>query len=93
MQYIKIIWSHNVPEDPILYYLEIDDEREEVRKIEIFSDGSASYASLETEVGTEILRVEKVPSIKDLNNRPDFRAFSIDPSEFEQLWAKVTRFK
>ena len=51
MQYIRTIWVHDFPDFPVEIYSEIDEERWEVRKVEIFRDGSATYADLTRSTG------------------------------------------
>jgi hypothetical protein len=45
MQYIKVVWKHDHPEEPIVLYSELDEDRWEVRKVEVFRVGSAGYAT------------------------------------------------
>jgi len=44
MHYVKIAWKHEHPQDPVLIYSELDDARWEVRKVEVFPDGSLGFA-------------------------------------------------
>jgi len=39
MQYLKVRWIHPSQEDPVVLLSELDSDRYEVRKIEIFADG------------------------------------------------------
>jgi hypothetical protein len=52
MIYIKVRWKHDDPNNPILLYGEMDDERWEVRKVEVFPNGSFGYADRATSRGT-----------------------------------------
>jgi len=40
MTYLKVKWIHSHPDAPVLLYSELDRERWEVRKVEVFRDGS-----------------------------------------------------
>jgi len=36
MEYLKVHWKHDYPNEPVLLYSERDDERREVRKVDVF---------------------------------------------------------
>ena len=42
---MRALWHHSSPDYPALLYSELDDERWEVRKVEIFLDGRKGWAS------------------------------------------------
>ena len=44
MEYVKLFWKHDYPDDPvvIIYEADLDDERYAVRLIDIFADGHTS---------------------------------------------------
>ena len=86
MEYIKVRWLHKNPDEPILLYSELDDERWETRKLEIFRDGRICRASSLEEAGGSRLGVEPVPSLTDINGDPEFQAESISESEFDCAW-------
>jgi hypothetical protein len=50
MNYVRVEWKHPHQDEPILLYSELDEERFEVRKIEVFRNGHAA------------LRAELVPA-------------------------------
>lgn len=43
MIYVKIDWHHDCPEDPICYYMELDEEGYDVRRLELFADGHYEF--------------------------------------------------
>lgn len=45
MQYVRVRWIHSLPGEPVTLLSELDDDRFEVRKLEIFHDGSTGRAS------------------------------------------------
>ncbi|MEM1166282.1 MAG: hypothetical protein AAGI30_08330 [Planctomycetota bacterium] len=77
MKYIKVVWKHECPDDPIWLYSEIDDKLWEVRKVEKFGDGRCGYASKQVDLASPRLgsshsrqRNWKVPRhILSLNSR------------------------
>jgi len=64
MMYIKVKWIHALSDEPVLLYSELDGERWEVRKIEIFADERMGYASLSVSVGGTRLGKAPLPSLE-----------------------------
>ena len=52
MQYIKVLWKHELADEPVLLYSELDDDHWETRKVEVFRDGQLGYASADSETGS-----------------------------------------
>ena len=77
MVYIKVRWKHDDPNDPILLYSEMDDERWEVRKVEVFTDGSFGYADRATSRGTTFLSLEPLPTLLEIAAMPEFEPVAI----------------
>jgi hypothetical protein len=89
MKYIVCDWKHDDPGFPIRIYSELDEERYETRKIEIFPDGRVGYADLEkVDNGDTGLSEKPLPSIEEINADPVFDAKEISKEEFEQVWCK-----
>jgi hypothetical protein len=91
MRYIRVNWTHTYPDEPIEIYSEFDEDRWETRKIEIFRDRSASYASSAENSGTSILAEVPISSLEEINSDPQFQAVEITPDEFQQLWVHVVQ--
>jgi hypothetical protein len=91
MIYIKVRWKHDDPNDPILLYSEVDDERWEVRKVEVFSDGSSGYANSSTSRGMTFLSLEPIPTLSQIAANPEFEPVAIAKDEFEAVWLKATK--
>lgn len=86
MKYIRVKWIHSLPNEPITLFSELDDGRYEVRKLEIFRDGSVGRASEEASAGQTVLGEVPIPSIDEINSDPQFKAEEITQSEFEAVW-------
>jgi hypothetical protein len=91
MHYIRVKWIHAYPDEPIEIYSEFDEDRWETRKIEIFRDGTASYASSTEHSETSILAEVPISSLKEINSDPQFQAVEITQDEFQQLWVRVVQ--
>jgi hypothetical protein len=84
--YIKVRWNHDSSDEPRVLYSELDQERWERRKIEIFPDGRWGYADDREEVGGSFLGEAPVPPLDKLNADPAFEAVEIQAHEFEGIW-------
>jgi hypothetical protein len=90
MNYIKVKWLQSHPDEPVLLYSELDDERWEHRKIEVFADGRMGFASAQeatTSTGTE-LSIEPLPSLAEIASDCRFQPAEITKNEFEDVWSK-----
>jgi hypothetical protein len=88
MKYIKVKWLHSNPDEPVLLYSELDKDRWETRKVEVFADGRMGFASA-TEAtpstGTR-LSIEPLPTLNEIARDPQFQPVEITKDEFEKLW-------
>lgn len=88
MKYIqcKVISKSNTL--PILIFSEIDDDRNETRKIEIYKDKSIGYAYENVEYGPTGLSELALPEIDEINVQDGLEAEEISPELFERAWTK-----
>jgi hypothetical protein len=93
MHYFRCIWIHDHPDDPVEIFTECDDERLELRKVEIFADGSATWANATESTGDTILAEVAYPPIAEINERPEFRFSEISRAEFEAVWNRTRQFQ
>jgi uncharacterized protein DUF6881 len=45
MRYLRVGWKHQHADEPTILYSELDEDRWEVRKVEVFRNGRRGYAS------------------------------------------------
>jgi len=87
LRYMKVLWEHDLQDEPIALYSECDDAGWEVRKVEIFRDGRPGHASrLEARGGTH-LGEAPLPSVAEIAAHREFRPSEISQAEFETAWA------
>ena len=80
-------WSHDFADEPCCIYSELDDERYETRKIEVFKDGTTTRASTEVlKRDPMALADQPIPSVAEVNAYPEFHMEEISAAEFEDLW-------
>jgi len=89
MTYFKCKWNHTFPDGPILLYSELDDQRWELRKVEVFRDGRMGYADAEKEFGGSGLGLEPTPSLADIAANSEFEPVEITRQEFESVWSEA----
>ncbi len=89
MSYIKVKWGHDRDDDPILLYSELDDGLWEMRKVEIFRDGTIWFASREASRGDTGLSIEPLPPLSEIASDPQFEPFVISRDEFEEVWRRA----
>jgi hypothetical protein len=87
MRYLKVLWAHQSPDEPVELLSEIDSDGWEIRKIETFRDGATGYADADRARGSTALSLEPIPPIEEINNDEQFSAKWIDKNEFEATWA------
>ena len=90
MEYLKVSWIHEDDNFPILLYSELDEERYEVRKIEIYRNDLFGLASLNCEYNGSILGAGPVPDTTEINKEPEFIVHETTKEEFEEVWMRYT---
>lgn len=88
--YLKVKWKHSFSNEPVFLYSELDAERWELRKVEVFPDGRMGYAGPGVEIGgTRLGEVPLSPS-EQIATDSQFEAVAISRAEFDAIWAKAT---
>ena len=88
MKWIRVRWTHDHPDEPIWLLSELDSKRMEVRKIEVFRNGSKSYADSTIEMVGTRLGEGPVPNLSDIAEGPQFQVEEISHEEFESAWGR-----
>jgi hypothetical protein len=87
MNYIRVEWHHPLQSEPVLIYSEIDEDRWERRKIEVYVDGRHDFADVADAKSATKLSTEPLPSLLEIAADPQFVPVQISQSEFENVWA------
>ena len=87
MKYLKVEWVHSSPDYPTMLYSELDDERWERRRIDVYPDGRWGFADADEEVGGTGLGETPTPPLDEIATNPEFKPVEITHEEFERLWA------
>lgn len=91
MNYLCVKWIHSFPDEPVWLYSEIDAERWETRKVEIFADGRYGYASATESSGGTGLGEGPIPTLAEIARDPQFEPSEITKEKFEQEWRRRNR--
>lgn len=91
LKYTRVAWKHDHPEDPVMFYSELDEARWELRKIEVYRDGRVGYASdTEASPGSS-LGEDAMPELEEIAKDSQFEPSEITREEFEAQWAARKR--
>ena len=86
MKYIRVRWIHDSRHLPVWLISELDDHHWEVRKIEIWQDGTKGFADRTSSYGGTGLGEVPVPSFRELAELPQFQFEEISRPAFEAEW-------
>lgn len=89
MKYIKVRWVHNLPNAPVVLYSELNPERWEIRKVEVYADGRADCADAEVQTGSTNLGIEPLPAPEEIAADPQFIPLELSAEEFQFVWEKA----
>ena len=91
MIYVKVRWLHDDPADPVLFLSELDADRYETRKVEVFANGRTTFASDTLARGDTMLGEKPWPSAEEFESSPEFEWMDTDADEFERAWSSALR--
>jgi hypothetical protein len=89
--YLKVQWKHQFEDEPVLLYSELDSERWEKRKVEVFKDGRLVPAACGLRSGKTRLGEEPLPGMAEIAADPQFVPVEITAQEFEEVWRQANR--
>ena len=86
MQYIRVFWRHEHPDEPVELLSELDDARWEIRKVERYRDGSVGWADVDESAGSTRLGLVPVPALAEIALDDEFQVSEITGADFERAW-------
>lgn len=87
MKYLRVDRASRRTSDAVLHYSELDESRSEIRRVEIFHNGLAGWASPERTYGET--RLASMPEPHTVARR--FEPVEISREEFESVWQRWAR--
>ncbi|RYZ79259.1 MAG: hypothetical protein EOP06_27520 [Proteobacteria bacterium] len=89
MAYTFVEWMHSYEDEPTHLYYELDEQRYEQRKVEVFRDGAMQYTGVLHECDSTFLSPEPHPTLEEISLDPEFKIQEITRAEFDQVWGKA----
>ncbi|MDE6052795.1 MAG: hypothetical protein K2G55_03340 [Lachnospiraceae bacterium] len=88
MEYIKLLWEHDLADEPtsILYEVNAENERLAERSIDIYRDGRTNHIS---DPYAGVIEITPIPTVEEFNSNiygEEFRACQITKEEFDRIW-------
>lgn len=93
MTYIKVSWKRDFPDEPILMFSELDDDRNEIRKVEVYRENWFGYACEYTNKNGTLLSECELPELSVINEDIQFEGVEIEKDEFEKVWKRALEEK
>lgn len=91
MYHLRVLWDHELWDQPIVIYSEIDDDGWEVRKVEIYRDGRSAFADSVKSTGNTMLSEKKIPYWGSFSDTSTLSREEITAEMFEQAWRNAVR--
>jgi len=89
MNYIRAKWMHSQLHEPVVLLSELDQDRWEIRKVEIYADGRLDYADHQRSSSHTRLSSEPIPSLAEIGADKQFEPSEISAAEFEAAWNRA----
>src|SRR2546429_8879452 len=90
-QYQRTEWRHENPNNPVDIYSELDEDRWEVRKVEVFADGRMWYSDGVDTVGRTGLSEVQLPPVGSEPPGSPLTTSVLDRDTFEEMWERAVR--
>lgn len=91
MTYLKVYWKHSFPDEPTIIYSELNENREEIRKVEVYTNEILGYAWKDISMRGTYLSECEIPELSEINKDVEFQGIEIRKEEFEMIWEKATQ--
>lgn len=89
MTHWKVRWNHSFADEPVVIYMELDESRWEVRKVEVFADGTRGCASQDSSTANTALSESPIQSFEEIAAQREFAPEMISAAEFELVWKQT----
>ena len=89
MRYQRVRWLHNLADEPVVLYSEIDEPGRERRKVDEFEDGRLDFAGPDGQTGSTRLSETKMPSLEEVARQDQFVPEEIDQTTFDDVWRRA----
>jgi len=87
--YFTYRWLHNLADEPVVLFEELDDQRYETRKVHQYADGRLVRTDQISDLSTSLSWVP-VPPEDEIASQPEFDVMRLSAEEFEDVWRRAT---
>lgn len=87
--YMRVRWLHAIQSEPVCIYSEVDHDRWERRKVEVYANGRMGFADDRHSGGGSMLSIEPLPSLREIAADSQFDPSEISKVEFETVWTEA----
>jgi hypothetical protein len=88
--YFAVRWDHDHDDEPVVLYEELDDERQETRKVHQYRGGSLERTDQIALERRTSLSYAQVPDTAEIDADPEFTVLPLSRDEFEGVWDRAT---
>lgn len=93
MRYQLVRWLHDLDDEPVLLFSEIDSLGQERRKVDEYRNGRLDLAGPKIQTGSTRLAEIVMPSQAEIDSMDNFEARTIEVEQFEDIWQRaLSRF-
>ena len=89
LHYVFVEWLHDMLNEPVHLYYELDADRYEHRKVEVCRDGTLHSASAAHGQDSTFLAWEPHPPLSEIEANSDFHVCEITAQEFDAVWNRA----
>ncbi|QVI22671.1 hypothetical protein KHQ06_06535 [Nocardia tengchongensis] len=86
LRYISLVREPRTAEVPVVTYSEVDVDGFELRKVEVFDDGTTGIAGMGAHTARTVLDRNPIPLVVEPSQRAGWIATEISPSAFQVEW-------
>jgi len=89
LDYVSVEWLHSTLSEPVHLYYELDADRYERRKLEVYQDGTMHSASASHGQGSTFLAWEPHPTQPEIEVNPEFHVREMTAQESDAIWDRA----
>lgn len=89
MTYVLVEWSHDLDDEPVEIYSELDEARRETRKVEFYRNGLCFSYGAERGGCLALADVPFPVDLRALNRPGEIEAHTITAAHFQAVWGQA----
>lgn len=89
MRYHKVTWHHDFPDLPVVFWIQADENHDEIRKIEEYRNGSMDIAGPDIETGRALRSTIRMIPAAEIEAEGPFSILEVEAEQFDALWKQA----